>query len=535
MPLLEGGTLADPQNRRAFGDPARALALMVDIAGAVQLAHKHTILHCDLTPENILLDSARVPRVSDFGLARAIDKAGRAHVHGGKAGWMSPEQQAGGPLTTGSDVFSLGVMLRWLLRPSTDDGGRIRRRSDATMLAWDLGMIADRAADPEPQRRYQTAAEMAGELERARDDYPIDADRARPFRRARKWIRRHRLVTVIGVQALLLLLYFALMPVSVLREVRNTIRQRNEFAALTQAGAVMNELRSFAAQIETMAATREIRELVNHPDVYAPPAALAERIGGFDSIAVFQLKERKCIVRARYPRTNAAYVSRDFSFRDYVQTLEQLADSPPGAPLRAYVSRVFRSQPDGRLFIGFASPLLDDEGRPVGVVLGSTLARATFGAVQMNCTGGGDCMTALLGSRDRDSPGEPLPDKVNVLAEPGLVEGEDRTLDAATSTRVCRTLGCVPRLRDQFVLPPNQPPLVIDDYRDPLSRRPSMAAMAPVGGTGLVVLVATPDSAADALTNRLVGRMKTFLWIPIVPGVLLLSVLVLRRRPLPRG
>jgi len=59
--------------------------------------------------------------------------------------------------------------------------------------------------------------------------------------------------------------------------------------------------------------------------------------------------------------------------------------------------------------------------------------------------------------------------------------------------------------------------------------------MAPVGGTGLVVLVATPDSAADALTNLLVGRMKTFLWIPIVPGVLLLSVLVLRRRPLPRG
>jgi hypothetical protein len=56
--------------------------------------------------------------------------------------------------------------------------------------------------------------------------------------------------------------------------------------------------------------------------------------------------------------------------------------------------------------------------------------------------------------------------------------------------------------------------------------------MAPVGGTGLVVLVATPDSAADALTSRLVGRMKTFLWIPIAPGVLLVSVLVLRQRAL---
>jgi len=313
----------------------------------------------------------------------------------------------------------------------------------------------------------------------------------------------------------------------VLREVRTTIRQRNEFAALAQAGAVMNELRSLATQIETLAATQEVRELVGHPDVYSPPSILAERLGGFDSIAVFQLDGT---VRARFPRPRAAYAVRNFAYRDYYRTREQLADKAAGAPPRAYVSRVFRSKPDGRLFIGVAAPLLAPDGQAVGIVLGSTLARATFGAVQMNCTGDGDCMTALLGSRDRDGPGQAMPEDVNVLAEPGLGDGEERTLDRVTSLQLCRALGCVPRLRDQLALPPRRPVIVLEDYRDPVSSRRSIAAAAPVGGTGLVVLVATPDSAADALTRRMLDRMKAFLWIPIAPGLVLLALLIASRR-----
>jgi len=71
---------------------------------------------------------------------------------------------------------------------------------------------------------------------------------------------------------------------------------------------------------------------------------------------------------------------------------------------------------------------------------------------------------------------------------------------------------------------------VLDDYRDPVSARRSIAAAAQVGGTGLVVLVATPDSAAAALTRRMLDRMKAFLWIPIVPGLALLTLLFATRR-----
>ena len=441
--------------------------------------------------------------------------------------FRSAERTEPSVLTAASDVFSLGVMLRWLLDSPPDGSGRARRPWRQRRLFWELGTIAERASQPEPARRYPSAAKVAEELERARDGYPLEAERHLPLRRAAKWVRRHRLVTALGAQALMLLVYFALVPFAVLREVRSTIRQRNEFAALAQAGAVMNELRSLATQIEALAATPEVRALVDHPDVYAPPLALTERLDSFDSLAVFGLDGT---VRARSPRPRSAYAERNFAFRDYRRTLEQLAQRPAGAPPRAYVSRVFRSKPDGRLFIGVTAPLFGPDGAPVGFVLGSTLARATFGAVQMNCTGDGDCMTALLGSRDRDGPDEAMPDAVNVLAQPGLGDGEDRTLDRATSLQLCRALGCVPRLRDQLALPSRRPVVILDDYRDAVSTRRSIAAAAPVGGTGLVVLVATPDSAADALTRRMLDRMKAFLWIPIAPGLVLLVLLIMTRR-----
>ena len=76
-----------------------------------------------------------------------------------------------------------------------------------------------------------------------------------------------------------------------------------------------------------------------------------------------------------------------------------------------------------------------------------------------------------------------------------------------------------------FSLPSRAQTLILDDYEDPVAHTRSIAALAPVGGTGLVVLVATPDSAADALTRRMIDRMKGFLWIPIIPGLLLLVAL----------
>lgn len=526
MPLLEGGTLADEKNRRRHGEPAQARELVIKLARAVQFAHERLILHCDLKPANVLLDSRGEPQVSDFGLARSIGGRGSGYegtVEGGTTGWMSPEQVERQPLTAASDVYSLGLILCWLLNADPPPPSKRSTWRWARQMDWELRTIVDKATQPLAAQRYQSAADLAEELERSRDGRPIQAERRNPGRRTVKWVRRHRLATAAGIQAVLLLLYVALTPISVLREVRSTIRERNAFAAVAQAGAVMNELRSFTTRIEAVAATDGVRRLLSYQKIYEPPAVLVEHSAGFDNLAVFALDGT---LRARNPRPMIAYTSINFAYRDYFRTLEQLAELGPGAAPHAYVSRVFYSRTDRSLHIGFAAPIFDGDGHPIGVLLGTTLARSTFGAVQMNCTGDGDCMTALLGSRDRDGPSEQLPDTVNILAEPGLSDGQDRVLDRATSRRICAALDCTPRLRSQFSLPSRAQALILDDYEDPVAHTRSIAALAPVGGTGLVVLVATPDSAAEALKRRMIDRMKGFLWIPIVPGLLLLIALV---------
>jgi serine/threonine protein kinase len=539
MQLLEGGTLAEKDNRERFREPKRALALMIQIARAVQFAHDRLVLHCDLKPANILLDSDGEPHVSDFGLARVIGKPGstyRGTVQGGTPGWMSPEQVERKDLTVASDVFSLGVMLHWLLTDELPFGSGddfvaqvVHKRPAPSRgwrwgLGWELGQIRWKAMEASPEDRYPSAAALADDLERARDIRPIQAERHLPLRRAGKWVRRHPLAAAGGLQLLLLLLYVALMPISLLREVRSTIRTNNASAVVFQAGNVMSQLRSFAARAAALAADPALRDLVHHADLYKPPSALAERISGFDNISVF---EWNGTLRARYPLPTTRYTNLDFSYRNYSRTREQIVGRVRGTPPIAYVSRAFYSATDRHLHIGFSAPLFDEDDNPVGFVLATAMARSTFGAVQMNCAGNGDCMTALLGLRDRDRNDQPLPTTLNVVAEPGLEEGQDAILDDATSRRICRTIGCTPGPPGkQLVFPANPQSLTLDDYEDPVSHTRSIAALAAVGNTGLVVVVATPNSAADALTRRLIDRMKAFLWIPIVPALLLLVVLI---------
>jgi hypothetical protein len=233
------------------------------------------------------------------------------------------------------------------------------------------------------------------------------------------------------------------------------------------------------------------------------------------------------VLRARTPKPQVShYDVLNYGFRDYFLT--QLRLVAAGRP-DVYISRAFRSVGDRSLVLGFSAPLFDPAGKHVGVVCAAVKARATFGAVQMNCAGNGDCMTALLGPRDREAAGQALPDAISVLAAPGLADGEEKNLDPSLMRRVCGHLSCVPSDHDQFSRP-NTAPLVIDGYRDPISHVSAIAAFAPVGQTGLIVVVATPDSAVRALTTQMTGRVKEFLWVPLLLGGLLFGALIARSR-----
>jgi hypothetical protein len=183
--------------------------------------------------------------------------------------------------------------------------------------------------------------------------------------------------------------------------------------------------------------------------------------------------------------------------------------------------------------LALSTPLYEGE-KYVGSLLARMRVRATFGVVKMNCDGQGSCVTALLGPRDRDRKEDPMPGSIYVLAAPGLADGQETMLEAPLATKICARLDCQPRSSDQFAQPSRAEPLMLDDYEDPVSHTHSMAALAPVGGTGLIVVVAMPKNALDAITQRMTDQIKAFLWVPVSLGLLLLSVVLTAPRLLGR-
>jgi tetratricopeptide (TPR) repeat protein len=191
--------------------PRQSAALMVKVARAVHYAHEKGVLHRDLKPGNILLDSHGEPLVSDFGLARCEAVSSyltRSLSSFGTPGYIAPEQ-ADGPaaqLTPAADVYSLGAILFELLTGRTPFAGdnafavmkqsaeerAPKIRSLAPHLDRDLEIICARCLEREPADRYQRAAEVADDLQSWLDDRPIRARAPGPWRQTRRWIRHNR-------------------------------------------------------------------------------------------------------------------------------------------------------------------------------------------------------------------------------------------------------------------------------------------------------------------------------------------------------
>ena len=193
--------------------PRQSATLMVKIARAVHYAHEKGVLHRDLKPGNILLDTHGEPLVSDFGLARCEVVSSyltRSLSSFGTPGYIAPEQ-ADGPaarLTPAADVYSLGAILFELLSGRTpfvgDNAFAVMKqsaeerapklRSLAPKVDRDLEIICDRCLEREPTDRYQSAGELADDLQSWLEDRPIRARPLGPWRQTRRWIRRNRLL-----------------------------------------------------------------------------------------------------------------------------------------------------------------------------------------------------------------------------------------------------------------------------------------------------------------------------------------------------
>ncbi len=163
--------------------PREAATLLAKLAGAMQAAHAKGVIHRDLKPANVLLADDGTPKISDFGLAKKLDEAGKTQAGSimGTPSYMAPEQAGGNTKELGPacDIYSLGAVLYECLtgRPpfraatSLDTLHQVRNEPvPPTQLnakvPRDLETICLKCLRKEPAKRYGSAQELAEDLER---------------------------------------------------------------------------------------------------------------------------------------------------------------------------------------------------------------------------------------------------------------------------------------------------------------------------------------------------------------------------------
>jgi len=238
--FVHGITLADLLTSER-STPRVASELVAEIADALHYAHEQGVIHRDVKPSNIMLEtraikedapggsaSRHVPRLMDFGLAKRdggdITMTTEGQVLGTPA-YMSPEQARGESHSVDrrGDVYSLGVIFyqlltgelpfkgnsRMLLHHVLHDEPKPPRQRDPK-VPKDLETICLKAMAKEPARRYPTGQEMAADLRRFLKGEPIRARRVGQVERMWRWCRRNPAVAGLSAAVIVLMVGFAL-------------------------------------------------------------------------------------------------------------------------------------------------------------------------------------------------------------------------------------------------------------------------------------------------------------------------------------
>ncbi len=287
MELVDGEDIDIACDRRRLSVTER-LRLLLPVCAALEHAHKNLVVHRDLKPSNVLVTADGRVKLVDFGIAKDLDPSHDLRTATGSQpltfAWASPEQVRRRPVTTASDVYSLGLLLYELLcghpayvldgdalvdirrvceedppppssrtvvarevweggqpslvppdeiaRARSSDPRRLRRR-----LRGDLDAVVLKALAKDPEKRYSSMAELEADLRRHLEGRPVRARRAGVLYRTAKAVRRHRwrlaaAVLVLGLATLLV----AVAVTTRLRDIREMRRiaeerQRTEEAA----------------------------------------------------------------------------------------------------------------------------------------------------------------------------------------------------------------------------------------------------------------------------------------------------------------
>jgi serine/threonine-protein kinase len=220
MPYVEGESLRGRITREERLPVNEVLRLAREIADALGYAHAHDVIHRDIKPENILLSEGHA-LVGDFGIARAVSRAGARHLTDagfaiGTVSYMSPEQGAGDAVDGRSDLYSLGCVVYEMLAgvvpftgPSAvailaqrfgEPATPLRKRRAEVPPGVDAAVL--KALEPIPANRFRSVAAFSHALSRAGEEGVAGANAKLVISRRWKW-----LAAVMGLAALAALIF----------------------------------------------------------------------------------------------------------------------------------------------------------------------------------------------------------------------------------------------------------------------------------------------------------------------------------------